>query len=145
MTQRMSGACLAKISAPAPAREKPRAQVTTQARRVWPWPTGISALGSQRSNWQISPAGRQEIQVDGGVAGLDRGDRGPATVAPAEHVIVARGRSEPAHQQVVEPILQVDGDQVLEILGPMSDSITVRGSIAALSPSVSDRLKRRFE
>jgi NAD(P)-dependent dehydrogenase (short-subunit alcohol dehydrogenase family) len=28
---------------------------TTQARRVWPWPTGISRLGSQRSNWQISP------------------------------------------------------------------------------------------
>ncbi len=33
MPQRMSGACLAKISAPAPAREKPRALVTTQPLR----------------------------------------------------------------------------------------------------------------
>jgi LmbE family N-acetylglucosaminyl deacetylase len=36
MPQRMSGACLAKINAPAPAREKPRALVTTQPRLVCP-------------------------------------------------------------------------------------------------------------
>lgn len=30
----------------------------TQPSRIWPWPTGISSRGSQRSNWQISPGRR---------------------------------------------------------------------------------------
>src|SRR5215211_3268892 len=40
---------LEKISAPAPAREYPRQPSTTQPLRVWPCPTGTSALGSHKS------------------------------------------------------------------------------------------------
>src|SRR6187200_305556 len=56
MPKAMSGHSLEKISVPAIARDQPSSAVTTQARRVWPSPTGTYARLPQIELQQLAGA-----------------------------------------------------------------------------------------
>jgi hypothetical protein len=98
---------LEKTSAPASARDEHSWVLTTQPRRVWPWPTGIGSRTSKRSNCSSSPgrytAPDGEVWVCDLVALPDWTDY---------HWVLLRPRTDPSDAVVYKPQVVTDSQGV---------------------------------